>query len=287
MVLGESLILEAEFLILEGLFSLGADSELGKFIHDTVVLLLDVLEFGLKRCLFGSIIISKLLQLLIFVLDLVGKALLLIFDRKNSSISLRNLSCDLFKSLVELTSFLVEFLQLEIILFARVILQIVVALFEFGEIPILGFNLLLHDVVLFFQLVENVLHVLLQGIFVFFESVVSILIVVVHFGDPVFIFLDRLSKLLFRSSFVIDSSLFKTGFLLVVEPSEVIELGRRLLVVIFNHLINFSVLGFDECFKLCLSLLESLFSLSHHGSLRLVEILKLSGSSILDFFSLC
>jgi hypothetical protein len=207
----------------------------------------------MEGCLFGRVIISKLFQLLFFILDLRGKTLFLIFDRKDCSISLRDLSSNLFKSLVELTSFFVEFLQLEVVILARAILQVIVALFEFGEIPVLGFYLLLHDIVLFFQLIQNVLHILLQSIFVFFESVVSILMIVVHFGDSVLIFFDGLGKLLFCSSFVIDSSLLKSSFLLVIELSEVIEFGGRLLVVIFNHLINFIILSLDECFKLCLS----------------------------------
>lgn len=52
LVLCEPLFLEAKLLILEGLFPLGADSELGEFIHGTIVLRLDVFKFGLKSSFF-------------------------------------------------------------------------------------------------------------------------------------------------------------------------------------------------------------------------------------------
>ena len=132
LILGKPLLLETKLLILQGLFSFGADSELGKFIHGAVVFLLDILKFGLERCLFGSIVISQLFQLLLLILDLVGETLLLVFDRKDGAISFGDFGSDLFEFLVELTSFLVEFLQLEIVLFARAILQIIIAFLKFS-----------------------------------------------------------------------------------------------------------------------------------------------------------
>jgi len=61
MVLLDSLFLEGQALVLKGLLSLKVDFALSKFVHGSVILLLDILNLGGKGALCINVIRSKFL----------------------------------------------------------------------------------------------------------------------------------------------------------------------------------------------------------------------------------
>ena len=205
------------------------------------------------------------------------QAFFLVFDRYYGSFSLGNFSCKLFDFLIEVFSFSGKFLWLVIILLAALFLQVIVAIFKLRKISVLIFNLLLHHLIFPLKLIENVSQLSLRCLLVVLKSIIGILMIICHFGDPFLVVFNSLIHFLFASFLFSGDSSLKPILFFFMESLDLSELLFRFRVVLLNKLLDFSVLFFKLLLQLMFSLLQSIF--------RLLEQISFVGFKVLQLFN--
>lgn len=147
-----------------------------------------------------------------------------------------------------------------ITLFASGVLQIHIRFFKLTEIFILIFQLLLHDLIFLLKLIQNILEISLNGIFLFFEDIISFFMIVGHLIYFVFVIFNSSIEFLFISWFFILDTFFEPFFFFIIESFYFIKFLFGSKIVFSNKIFDFIVFFLNLLLKFLFSLLISFFT---------------------------
>lgn len=133
--------------------------------------------------------------------------------------------------------------------------------FNLMKVPLFILELLLHDLVFLFHLVQDVLHFGLVLVLFFEKLVVLVFAIVVKLLQLIFIILNDLVHFLLSSGFFVVGFLLESFLFIIIELLQLCQLFLRLVVIFLDHLLNFSLFLVELSFKFLLSLHELVFLL--------------------------